>query len=272
MSLLALLLSYSVSFPAQPDIRLDITKNQKKQSSLVFIAPHENEFVANHYLKNKIKSVGGTFLILRQKGKRLIEFKLSDQTITIDPNRIFTPLGRKATLIKLNPNISFDSKIAQQALIRSKELAEFLLTTINSKVPDKKATWIAMHNNTNGYTGDGKNGEGTISVVRYQAKLENGSRFLIDVNRTDKDEDDLFYVTEKTDFNQMKKDGWNAVLENPTVKTDKSEDDGSLSVYANKSGIRYINIEAERKSKNGGKDHVEEKQKMIDYIYSLPQQ
>jgi hypothetical protein len=38
-------------------------------------------------------------------------------------------------------------------------------------------------------------------------------------------------------------------------------------VYAQKKGIRYINIEAERKNESGGSDHIDEKKRMIDYVF-----
>jgi hypothetical protein len=269
MSLLAALLSFSVVFPAQPDIAIQVTENKEKRQDLIFIAPHENESVANQYLRDKIKTEGGKFIELRQYGKRLIELKIDGNTLRVDPNRIFTPLGRRATLRKLNPNIAPNTSLFSSGLARAKQLADFLLNHLKKSSLSKTFSWIAMHNNTNGYTDDGKGGEGTISIVRYQKKLAGGSKFLIKVNRTSADEDDLFYVTDPIDFAQMKKDGWNAVLENPIVKTDINEDDGSLSVFANQSGIRYINIEAERKGTNGGNDHLKEKQRMIDYIYTI---
>jgi hypothetical protein len=268
MFLLAVALTYSVTFPAQENISVEITESPKGYSNLVFIAPHENEYVANDYLKKKINKSGGKFIQLKQAGHRLIELSVEQQKLLVDPNRIFTPLGRVLTLQKLNPTISKSSRKFISALAKTKSLAEFLLVHINSANHAAKNSWIAMHNNTNGYTGDGKQGEGHVSITRYQKKLAKGAKYISQVNSATHDEDDLFYVTQLKDFQQMSRDGWNVVLENPIVKTDIHEDDGSLSVYASKNGIRYINIEAERKGDNGGSDHTTEKQKMIDYIYS----
>lgn len=268
MNVLAALLTYSLTFPAQQDISINIVENVDSLVNLVFIAPHENESVANDYLRKKIETEGGKFIELRQRGERLILIKIKDSVIKIDPNRIFTSKGRQATLKKLNPTLIRQSEVFQQALLRTRLLAEFLLKQLH-KDSNKPISWVAMHNNTNGYTGDEKGGEGTISIIRYRDKLATGSQFLSKVNQATQDEDDLFYVTNSDDFDRMKKDGWNTVLENPVVKTDVNEDDGSLSVLANKLGIRYINIEAERKGAGGGEDHLVEKRNMIDYIYSI---
>ncbi|MDH5630530.1 MAG: hypothetical protein OEY96_10300, partial [Gammaproteobacteria bacterium] len=73
----------------------------------------------------------------------------------------------------------------------------------------------------------------------------------------------------RSDFEKMKQQGWNAILQNPAVALIKDEDDGSLSVLAEMKGMRYINIEAERMSEDGGSDHLKVQQKMVDFIYTL---
>ena len=50
----------------------------------------------------------------------------------------------------------------------------------------------------------------------------------------------FFFVTRPAMFNKLKKLGFNVVLQNNRSVTD----DGSLSVYAAKRGINYINVEA----------------------------
>jgi len=83
------------------------------------------------------------------------------------------------------------------------------------------------------------------------------------------DEDDLFFVTQQGDFNAMQANQWNAVLQNPLVTSDIEEDDGSLSVYAQMNNIRYINIEAERRTDNIGNNHLETQKQMIDFTFNL---
>jgi hypothetical protein len=263
MSVLALILSSSVVFAPQPDISLEITENQDT-SKTVFFAPHENEFVANEYLAEKICKDKGRFIILRQHGNRTIALTIEDKTFKVDPNRIYTPIGRQATLKKLNPTIRHDVRRMKLANERAELLSDFILQELAS---NGATTWIAMHNNTNGFDNDGNNGSGTISIHRYQKKLDSGAKFLIDVASGEHDEDDLYYLTERADFDSFKKDGWNLVLQNPIVMTDPSEDDGSLSVYAQMKGVRYINIEAERKAEFGGSDHFDEQKMMVDYVF-----
>lgn len=266
MHLLALLLSQSLMFSPQPDISLDVTKTSEAKP-WVFFAPHQTEHVANAYVAEQIKSKGGTFVVLRQNGKRFIQLNINETTYHIDPNRIFTPRGREQTLLRLNPQLAHSLPDYQLALERSEALANFILQAMDAK---NVKSWVAMHNNTQGYSGDGQGGRGTISINRYQKKLASGANYLIQVHDGDQDEDDLFFITHPEDFNAMSQAGHNVVLQNPKVANDPSEDDGSLSVLAEKQGHRYINIEAERSDEDGfGQNHLAQQKQMVDLVFDL---
>lgn len=270
-----------LTFPQQNDICLEVV-GKSEQAPWAFFAPHENEFVANAYVANKIKQYGGVFVMLRQRGSRYVVLTFDNKELFIDPNRMFTPLGITDSLKKLNPELNLelatDSLLFKQAVARATLLGRFVIKQLGGVYQNSPAnrgkTWVAMHNNTQGYEGDNKSGVGDVSIYRYQKKLKNGAQYLIDVaqSRHAVDEDDLFYVTERADFQQMKKHDWNVVLQNPVVITDPEEDDGSLSVYAQKHGVRYINIEAERaltlpSGKIWGENHLAIQQKMVDFTF-----
>ena len=168
MNSLILLLSHALIFPQQTDIYLEVVGEANNNQNWAFFAPHENEFVVNEYVANQIADKGGVFVVLRQAGERLIQLKIDQTVVEVDPNRIFTHLGRTASINKHNPDLDPQSKIYKQATERAKKLSEFVLTTMGGDTKPK--TWVAIHNNTNGYDDDGKNGIGTISIVRYQLK------------------------------------------------------------------------------------------------------
>lgn len=262
---LLLMVSQLVSFNPQPDIKLEIIGTQSKDKNWVFFAPHEDENISNNLVKEKISQYGGLFVILQQNGQREITLTLNETNLQIDPNRIFTEEGRRSSLHKLNPNVLPNSDVFRQGIHRAEQLSAFIINAMGGI--NKKNTWIAMHNNTNGYTNDGHNGLGTISINRYKKKLDSGSKFLIDVHVSKHDEDDLFFVTDKTDFNLMKQSKWSAILQNPAVAHIKDEDDGSLSVFAEMKGIRYINIEAERELNGFGQDHRQIQQQMVNFTF-----
>ena len=266
MQLIALLLSHSLVFSPQPDISLDVTKTaQSKPWS--FFAPHQTEHIANAYVAEQIEAKGGIFVVLKQNGRRYIQLNINDALYQIDPNRIFTPLGRKHTLLRLNPELANNQVDYDLALNRSEALANFILQTMNAQ---NVKTWVAVHNNTNGYSDDAHGGRGTISINRYAKKLASGAKYLIQVHDAGKDEDDLFFITHADDFKAMSQAGHNVVLQNPKVADDPTEDDGSLSVLAEKQGNRYINIETERVDQDGfGDNHLTQQKHMVDLVFDL---
>ena len=266
MNCIFLLLSQIAVFSPQPNIKLEVVGNVSDYPKWSFFAPHENENVANKYVSEQIIKNDGIFVILRQDGKRLLHLDIDPFTVKIDPNRIFTKEGRRKNIIKHNPKLRTNTYVFHRAKRLSAALAEFIVDTMGGI--DSSRTWVAIHNNTHGYLGDNKQGIGNISIEQYQQKFAKGATFIKAVSTQAGDEDDLFFVTEQLDFNAMQQSGWNAVLQHPRVVTDPSEDDGSLSVYAQKLGIRYINIEAERSTGNVGDNHLFEQQQMLDYVFS----
>jgi hypothetical protein len=266
MNVVALLFSQAVFFTPQPDIFLEVVTGENDQT-WAFLAPHENEHVVNQHVADKIMQHGGTFVVLRQHGTRHITLRIDGKEYEIDPNRIFTDRGRQNTLSRLNPELDRSSDIYEVALNRTEQLADFIMTTMNA---NQASSWIAIHNNTNGYDNDGKDGRGTISIKRYQKKLAEGANYLIKVNDAGIDEDNLFFITEPSDFLAMSDANWNVVLQNPEVANDPNEDDGSLSVLAEMRDKRYVNIEAERADTDGfGEDMVDEQKQMVNLMFEL---
>lgn len=255
------------SFLPQPDIRLDIYANANSKSSLCFFSPHENEHVVNASLARTIEHKGGRYLILRQAGERHIKLRFGNDLVEVDPNRIFTAAGVLASLLKENKSLELNQGLLYMAHARAVSLGRFVLAHLGHYTA--QTVIVAVHNNTEGYTGDGRHGIGTISIKRYQKKLAGGARFLEAVFEGKGDEDDLYFITDRRDYDQLRKGNWNVVLQNPEVARLVDENDGSLSVWAEMAGIRYLNIEAQRKDDLGeGKDHLREQERMVAYLYT----
>ena len=248
-----------ISFPEQPDIKLE--KISGKGHKVVFFAPHENEHVIEDYLKKTVPDIKANFYILRQNGERHLTLKLPDGDIVVDPNRIFTPEGTEAAIRKMNPTTNQNVALLAQSMQRVDRLRDFLLNTMG--LSKKKPVVIAIHNNTDGYDDDGKGGEGTISIVRYQKRFEAGAKYIKRVNVGSGDEDDLIFLTHSSDFRYFRNLGYNLVQQNKDVAVIPGEDDGSLSVWAAKKKIRYLNLEAQRKE---GDDHTLVQRQMVDAV------
>ena len=266
MNSILLLLSQIVVFSQQPNIKLEVIGQVSGKPNWALFAPHENENVVNDYVTQQIIERGGVFVMLRQDGKRLLRLDIEPFKVEIDPNRIFTVQGRRKNIIKHNPRLRTNTYVFHRAMRLSAALAQLIIRNLGGAEPSR--TWVAIHNNTHGYLGDNKQGMGNVSMQQYQQKLAKGAAFIMAVSKQYGDEDDLFFVTEQQDFNALQQNGWNAVLQHPQVVTDPTEDNGSLSVYAQKLGIRYINIEAERSTDNFGENHLVEQQQMLDYVFS----
>lgn len=252
-------------FKSQPDITLEIWAKTPLPCNVYWLAVHENEKVANAYVANRVLKSGGLLAVLRQRGERHVYLNYDGESYRVDPNRVFTKPGAAATLLKLNEALKADSAAHKALTDLALKLGAFMLEPMARF--EKTPSIIALHNNTRGYDDDGNDGEGTVSIQRYLKKLQGGSGFIAEVHvNPEHDEDDLFFITDRSDYEQMKKDNWNILLQHKQVATDPDEDDGSLSVFSEMKGWRYINIEAQRDP-----DHLEMQCKMVDYVWQLLQ-
>ena len=260
--LFGLMAAETLVFPEQPDIFLEIHGVDKPANSVYYLAPHQPEHVINRYLARKVKKRGEKFLILRQSGDRQIFLKLDGVTVAVDPNRIFTPRGCESTLLRQNPDLAHQPETLAKAKAKAVRLGEFIMDQMGGI--SKGSVIVAIHNNTNGYDGDGKNGIGTISIDRYQKRLDRGAKYILSIHAGSHDEDDLFFITEQADFYALSKAGFNVVLQHPQVAELADEDDGSLSVLSEMRDVRYLNVEAQR-----GPDHKRRQKKMLKALFRL---
>jgi hypothetical protein len=189
------------------------------KKGIYFINLHSNETTSIEATTEYLSSDAGCFIHLLHGEVRYVQFDLDSIHYKIDPNRIFTPLGRKETLKK---NSSYSIKA-------DKETARFADTILDMMQQPKLI--IAMHNNTN---------KG-FSIESYtKGKVEAPNAANVYINKM-MDSDDFVYTTEPKVFNYLKLKKINVVLQ----KAKGFVDDGSLSVYCGNKKIPYINIEAE---------------------------
>lgn len=177
-----------------------------------FVHLHANEVTALKAAKTYIKQHGGSVISLKHSAKRTISFYLKGDYYEFDPNRIFTDMGIQKTL-KLYGHYSKGGHMAV------KQFANKIL----SLLPEGKI--IAVHNNK-GY-----------SLKEYFPKeslASDASAIHYKVNSSARN---FYFVTEKNEFNRLKRLNFNVVLQ-----ADNPNNDGSLSYYLAKKN--YVNIEA----------------------------
>lgn len=189
----------------------------KHGSGPTYFAPHNNERDAAAAAKQVVDERGGTLVALEHPGTRNISFVLKGVRYTFDPNRMFSPHGLQASLKHLG-----SSKDSPEAEAEVNHLALAVLIYISGE------SVVAVHNNE-GY-----------SLKRYQkGGVEQHNAQDIAVS-TSMSPHNMFLVTSRGLFEQLKRKNYNVVLQSAGAA-----DDGSLSVYCGKFGIPYINVETQ---------------------------
>lgn len=205
-------------------------------SAVYFINLHDDENTSVEAAKDFLSKYGGALLQLQHSGKRNFNFMLNGQSFSFDPNRIFTDKGIKATLEK-------QGVYQDAAAIEVKKLADSLL----KKYVDNKKLVIALHNNT-------ERGLSVLSYKRGGFEARNAARVYINASMNPHD---FLLTTERSFFHYLKQRKFNVVLQHH-----RPVDDGSLSVYAAKMKIPYINVEALR-------GHLDVQIKMLEALKDI---
>ena len=205
-------------------------------SDVLLYNMHDNENTSAMAGRVFGEKYGGSYYELLHTGKRNLSFLFGEDSIHIDPNRIYTDTG---VWLQLEKN-----KVSDTAAF---ELIAFwrdsLLTSL--RISERQLV-IALHNNTaNNYSFKSYQ-PGEIYADEAQASKRGSVR----------DKDDFFFVTDPEQYLRLSKGRYNVVLQSTETLTD----DGSLSVYCGQLGIPYINVEAQH-------GHLPRQIKMLIFAY-----
>lgn len=197
---------------------------QSKHPGPTYLNVHDDENTSVRAGKKILAQTGGRLIELRHSGKRFVAFKLDGQTYRFDPNRIFSPVGVRATLERTRNH----SEAAQQAI------EAFTTKLIETFALDREPVIIALHNT----------GGGGLSINSYLATGDKPTTASITHVSTNRFAGDFFYVTDRCFFDYLKERDFNVTLQDDA----NVPDDGSASVYFARKGIPYINVEADVKN------------------------
>ena len=213
-----------------------LTETGQSDKLARFISLHDDENTSvEAYISIKSSLPHAKLFELKQTGERLLKYNINGTNYFFDPNRLFSTIGIKKTIVKYNKTYP---KELEQGI---KSISDSLLKFIN---PKSQNTYIvAIHNNT----------ENNFSVLTYKNSKDAIEVFI----SKSEDIDNFFIVTNKTDFDYFKLLNRNVVLQSK-----EADDDGSLSIFAQKNGVPYINIETQHGQLN-------QQIKMIQETYSL---
>lgn len=214
--------------------KISITGQDEKLAK--FISLHDNENTSvEAFLEIKSSLPNCRLYELKQNEERLLKYEIKGKNYLFDPNRIFSPIGIKGTILKYNQT---HPKELENGLSL---FADSLLKAIDFKNPN--CYIVAIHNNTNN----------DFSVLSYKNSKDADDVYI----NSNEDIDNFFIVTARNDFDYFKTKKRNVVLQSIN-----SIDDGSLSIYCQKNKLQYINIEAQHGQK-------EQQIKMLQETYSL---
>lgn len=189
-----------------------------------FLVLHDDEDTAVDAGLTAIRERGGRLVEVKTGGDRLVGFTLHGAVWRFDPNRIFSHPGAEATLRR--HNAVAPPKVMAEVVAEVRRFAEEILAA-----HDPAPLLVTLHNNT----------DGDYSAASY---LPGGS-FAPDaaiVHLPERaDPDDFFFVTDPRLYDRLAALGFAVVLQDGACVTD----DGSLSVWAGRYGIPYVNVETE---------------------------
>lgn len=205
-------------------------------SGVLLYNMHDNENTSALAGRMLASLRGGIYYELMHNGKRNISFLFGEDSIHIDPNRIYTDTGIWQQLAR---NKIADS-IAHQLIAAWRDT---LLGILNI---ENRSLVIALHNNTNQY----------YSFRSYLPGEEYAEEAHAVYMGCVRDYDDFYFVTDHAILNRLAPGQYHIVLQAKGTMTD----DGSLSVYCANYDIPYINVEAQH-------GHLSRQVAMLVFLY-----
>ncbi len=197
---------------------------QKGAGDIAFAHLHADERPALESAKRMLETVDGRVISISHGTTRFVEFTLDGERYSFDPNRIFSLEGIRQTL--LTKNRYTDIGNCSDAAIEA--VAQFAQELLNGHLEDVKGI-IAVHNNDD---------EGDYHAKLYMPNQQFGADAVAVYLDNDQRPNNFCFVTDRRMFFWLRERRWNVVLQHPEPR-----DDGSLSVYAAKHNIPYINVE-----------------------------
>jgi len=182
---------------------------------------HDNENTSAIAGRIMAAEYGGQYMELEHSGERNISFFFGEDSIYIDPNRIYTDAG---IWLQMKKNHMEDTLLFEELVMWRDSLLSILHINERNLV-------IALHNNSNknySFCTYASGGEYEFEADDiYEGKI--------------RDMDDFYFVTDPKIFEALSTGKYHVVLQAKETVTD----DGSLSVYCAQNGVRYINVEAQ---------------------------
>lgn len=217
--------------------RVNMVEHIPKMSDpILFVNLHEDEQTSIEALKQYASTQTISYFYLEHEKERRIAFKEKEDSISFDPNRIFTDNGLVSTVEDKEMHTPEAEKLV-------KWFARRLIWRINNK-----EVIIALHNNT----------DTNYSIHSYMPDSSEALNTGLLYINPEMDPDDFIYTTDQEVFETMVANKVNAILQDKETFVD----DGSLSIYCGINKIRYVNIETQH-------GHLEKQLELMKLVHEI---
>ena len=254
---------------------IKINVYEKDGSDATFFAPHRSEQTALRLAKEEIAQRGGRLVEIesfdeRGNPARRLAFVSAGKSYTLDPNRIFTPNGRRCA--------GFTGKTDAAVKNFVDELLKIILQSDKDRLPNHRKLVVAVHNN---HDFDDKPASGQASDLTATAFVKSvqfrpawrgafeAQAAGVYLANDEADADNFIFLSTPRFVGYFAGNNFNVVIQKPYSQlfTDHcGVDDGSLSVYAGQQNIEYVCPEADQA--NGGS----RQKQMFESVYRLLEQ
>lgn len=258
-------------FLGETEVKINVYENAGAQ--ITFFAPHYNEQIAVKLAKEAVERYGGRVVEIEssdEKGKpsRYLKFKFGGKSYTIDPNRIYTENGR---------NCGAATEIEAVVKIFADDLLRMLLAPDGRSLKEGERFLVAVHNNSDvdAKAVDKKSGDLTavafINISMSESLADGAYKDQAEgvyLSNTEEDVDNFIFLSTPAYVGYFAEKGFNIVVQKSVVRLQSKKctvDDGSLSIFAARESIPYINLEAD-----GVNGRVRQRQ-MLEAVYELLQ-
>lgn len=204
------------------ETEVELAVHQTGAARPAFLVLHDDEQTAVEAGLEAIRARGGRLVEVRSRGERLLAAEVNGEAWRFDPNRMFTDAGAAVTL-RAESGSAPAERVAEV-----RRFAEALLEVYDA---GSLPVLIALHNNT----------DGEFSAASYAPGGDHAGDAAAVHLPLGADPDDFFFVTQRELYDALVAAGFPAVLQD----NERAADDGSLSVWAGRRGIPYVNVEAE---------------------------
>jgi len=251
---------------------VNVNVYERAGAAVTLFAPHHNEQGALKAAREAIAARGGRFVEVESFDEagapaRRLRFRVGGKAYSVDPNRIYTPNGRKCL------NLPADAEAAVKAF--ADELLNLLFAPGGTSLRAGETLFVAVHNNSDVEKSPAAERDSDLSAVAFVKPLRSRTTFRgafeesaagVYLSNTEDDEDNFIIVTDPRLLGPLAARGFNVIVQKPAAQLRVpgcAVDDGSLSVHASFNNIPYVNLEVDI---NGG---AARQRQMLEAVYDL---